>query len=684
MRAAPLCVLLLSLACGDDDVESTDAGGDTASRCAQECDDGLYCNGIERCDPNDRLADSSGCVNGMPPCPGSCDEATESCSECIDADGDGATDSQCGGLDCDDSNPRIFSGATEVCDAANLDEDCNATTLGDDSDSDGYYSDQCCNGSTCGNDCDDRSGEVNPEAEEICDGNDNDCDGMVDEGVQLTFYRDIDGDNFGDATMIRLACDRPEGHVFVDGDCDDMNQHAQRSSDPERCDGFDNDCDGEADEGLLRQCYVDIDRDTFAAMGAAASTECGACPPGTTDREPTGDDIDCDDADELENPNRVEVCDGANRDEDCDGTPNPPSLCSCPPGDIQSCADVFMLRGVCATGTVSCIAGQWGSCTIEPAATETCGGGDQNCNGVDDADEAVDRVMLYVDMDGDGAGNPSMPVLACAATGLVANANDCDDSNPARRPGADELCNGEDDDCDGNPDENAGITQYIDMDGDGYGTGDIVRNCLMLPGHVNRLGDCDDMNAAVHEDAAEICDMVDNDCDGMTDDVDPDADTWCDGRPHVEPRSDACRGAEPSCSNSCVQSGGTEWWGDCDHDYLNGCELQLITDTTCGQCDATCDLLDSACATHESGSPSCDYCGGPSMNRFNCDPDVLGCETAVNTTANCGDCDHECAEEGSECVPDSSTWRCTTPEQMHHCGNGFDDDFDGFIDESCP
>ena len=70
-------------------------------------------------------------------------------------------------------------------------------------------------------DCDDADPGANPAAPEVCDGRDNDCDGMTDEGRLTTFYRDADGDGFGQMSMSMTACDRPTGYVADNTDCDD-------------------------------------------------------------------------------------------------------------------------------------------------------------------------------------------------------------------------------------------------------------------------------------------------------------------------------------------------------------------------------------------------------------------------------------------------------------------------------
>jgi hypothetical protein len=159
---------------------------------------------------------------------------------------------------------------------------------------------------------------------------------------------------------------------------------------------------------------------------------------------------------------------------------------------------------------------------INPGATETCNGVDDNCDGT--VDEGLAFITYYQDADGDGFGNPSVSQSTCdgAPTGYIAAAGDCDDGDPAINPGATETCNGVDDNCNGTVDEGlAFITYYQDADGDGFGNPSVSQStCDGAPaGYITIAGDCDDTNPNINPAAVEIINGVDDNCDGLVDNV---------------------------------------------------------------------------------------------------------------------------------------------------------------------
>lgn len=174
---------------------------------------------------------------------------------------------------------------------------------GVDGDEDGYVSED---------DCDDNDAAIRPDAEEQCDGVDNNCDGAVDEDGDLVgaWYADTDGDSYGDLAAGVIACDAPAGTVADSTDCDDT-EAARFPGNPEVCDSLDNDCDDRVDEGAsdILLSFEDLDQDGYGN----SDVDNIACtiPEGWT-LEPG----DCDEADPDIHPGAEDVCeDGV--DQDC-------------------------------------------------------------------------------------------------------------------------------------------------------------------------------------------------------------------------------------------------------------------------------------------------------------------------------------------------------------------------------
>ena len=166
--------------------------------------------------------------------------------------------------------------------------------------------------------------------------------------------------------------------------------------------------------------------------------------------------------------------------------------------------------------------------SIHPHVDETCDAIDNDCDGVVD-DEAVDALDWFADTDGDEFGDPLVPVQSCTpVAGYAAIGTDCDDTSAAVNPGADEVCNGLDDDCDESIDSDDaslvdGEVWYPDADLDLFGdAASGAAFCMQPAGTVSDGTDCDDTDDLVHPGAAEVCDDVDNDCDTLFDDDDPD------------------------------------------------------------------------------------------------------------------------------------------------------------------
>jgi hypothetical protein len=272
--------------------------------------------------------------------------------------------------DCDDDCRDCHSEGTEECDGRR-DEDCDGTTdegcactsgarrpcpTGSDVGACAIGTQTCAEGvwGAC-------SGAIGPRAES-CNAIDDDCDGRVDEGVALVFYRDADGDGFGVAASRVSRCTAASGYVARSGDCDDA---------------------------------------------------CRACFPGA-----------------------AEACDGT-VDQDCDGRVD--EGCTCRVGSTRACPDGTDV-GRCAVGVQTCGGTGWGACTGQVAASaETCNAEDDDCD--DRTDESISRAC-----------GPSAEVGACRRGTETCSAGAWGACVGAIMPSF-EFCNGVDDDCDGETDE---------------------------------------------------------------------------------------------------------------------------------------------------------------------------------------------------------------------------------------
>ena len=164
---------------------------------------------------------------------------------------------------------------------------------------------------TSAGDCNDMNAAVNDGMMEICNDVDDNCNSLVDDGLNFAnYYFDNDGDTFGITTDAVFACDQPSGYVQAGGDCND-NAFGVYPGSPEFCNGSDDDCDGSIDNGLVfLSYYADADGDTY---GDINNSESLCADPGSLF---VTNDTDCDDTNALVNPAATEVWENG-IDDDC-------------------------------------------------------------------------------------------------------------------------------------------------------------------------------------------------------------------------------------------------------------------------------------------------------------------------------------------------------------------------------
>jgi hypothetical protein len=443
--------------------------------------------------------------------------AAELCGDGLDNNCDGQVDEGCiidndedgydSTVDCDDENALIYPNAVELCN--NIDDDCDGTADNGltfvnyyvDTDGDGYgagaASNLCSNPGagyvTNNTDCNNNNATIHAITTEVCNNFDDDCNGVIDNGLTfVNYYVDTDGDGYGAGTASNLCSNPGAGYVTNNTDCNNNNATVHAIT-TEVCNNFDDDCNGVIDNGLtFVNYYVDTDGDGYG-FGTAVSL---CANPGFGF---VTNNMDCNGSNSAINPGAVEICGNA-VDEDCSGT-----------------AAVCVVLG--CTNSLACnynpLATQDnGSCVLP--AIEICNNLDDDCNGV--IDNGLTFVNYYVDTDGDGYGAGAASNLCSnPGAGYVTNNTDCNNNNATVHAITTEVCNNLDDDCNGVIDNGLTfVNYYVDTDGDGYGAG-AASNLCSNPGagYVTNNTDCSASNNAVHPGAIEVCgNQLDDDCTG--------------------------------------------------------------------------------------------------------------------------------------------------------------------------
>ena len=630
----------------------------------------------------------------------SCDDRDNDCDGSTDEDlslsvagqtlrkGDPCGSGSCGGaVICNAATPAPgdlicsseVAGGAEVCDA--LDNDCDGQTdegmtftpvggtpLSLGAVCDGY--------GACGAgvvECGDNLAtacSTNPDgsdsdaAPELCNGVDDDCDRVVDDGFTwqgIAVGQPCDGVGACGLGLVECLASRAAAT------CSTNPNGSASGARGELCNGADDDCDGVTDEEL------DIDDSPCSLTGVCTRDTVVATCNGAG-----GWNCDYADVPFYRAGNEVGYCDTL--DNDCDGRIDEDYP------ELGTTCDLTTDTDLCANGRWTCQPPAQENTNppgLPPAANptlapvclgdtpspEVCGGGDNDCDGITDEQDAVGCEVYFRDSDKDGFGIEDDFKCLCAPKDVYTaqlNIFDCDDLDGEINPDANEVCNEADDDCDGtidNDDSPGCEDYYLDADADGWGDdADIRCLCFDYQGvasdHTARVGsDCNDHDETVHPEAPEICDGQDNDCDTKIDDSDPPV-SGCttfffdnDGDSYGVSNSSLCRclpgekftalqggdccdsdvRAKPLQSNWYPSAGGC---GSFDFNCNSTLELELTAYGGCN-CNAILDVCTTAC-TYTPGwskrvaglSQSLPQCGGQGKYVSGCSATCLPTETA--------------------------------------------------------
>jgi len=679
----------------------TSFGDDEGSFCSTPCSGSIDCPAGYACDsPDGSESTATFCYPENDTC--ECDDVAvqeEQSTTCVVENEIGTCTGQrvCtaeGLTACDAKVP-----AEELCDGE--DNDCDGTvdegnpegggecsTTGEGECDSGIF--QCVDGALV---CQAES-EGTPEE---CDGKDNDCDGETDEKDAsgcTVYYIDHDNDGHGVASATACLCE-PEGKysTLTAGDCDDADDTVYPGA-KEVCDGKDNDCNGETDPNGIpgsEKYFKDGDEDGYG-NGNISALQCAP-----SAGYPTKVVGDCNDNDPEINPGHPEVCDG--KDNNCD------SVVDGDVANVQCSTDCGVGLEVCVGGQLAACSApiqnsctDYGSCEVYTTCEACSATPAEQCNGEDDdCDGQIDEDIPTTTC---GLGTCEHTIDACHEGIIQA----CD----PMEGWSEETCNGVDDNCDGDIDEGLLKEFYPDADGDGYGDPNVLEIGCVNPGaYVLNALDCDDTNDAVKPGGDEVCDGLDNDCDGVVDTLVDLCDFGCGQGSLVcengvwsdclapSPKScmdysdcvvkevcvlecapvpaELCNGVDDDCDGAVDEGAKTVFYLDADGDgYGIDSSVVEACAVPAGYAQLPGDCNDGSAAAHPAAVEVCD--------GIDNDCDLAVDENLGSTSCGIGPCAHtvkNCAggfSQGCDALEGASAEKC----------DGVDNDCNGQIDDGNP